>query len=142
MERLNRLEPHSVKEQKSFEKGVKRKYIEVIWETGASDGNSRDDIFLNFFKRSLSETFFKRRHLKNARYKVAALFGEDTVGIVDVLKGIHEIIDVEIANTTQIPLKTVRKALYRLYDHSLVALRQRALFLGPLGSSYQSLQNP
>src|SRR4030067_2956308 len=56
--------------------------------------------------------------------KVAATFGEDTVRIVEVLKGVHEIIDIEIANKTQIQLKIVRKALYRLYDHSLVALRQ------------------
>ncbi len=56
--------------------------------------------------------------------KVAALFGEDAVRIVDVLKGVHEVIDIDIADKTQIQLKLVRKALYRLYDHSLVGLRQ------------------
>ena len=56
--------------------------------------------------------------------KVAALFGEDAVRVVEVLKGVHEIIDIEIADKTQIQLKMVRKALYRLYDHSLVAIRQ------------------
>jgi len=56
--------------------------------------------------------------------KVAALFGEDAVRVVEVLKGVHEITDNEIADKTQIHLKMVRKALYRLYDHSLVALRQ------------------
>ena len=56
--------------------------------------------------------------------KVAVLFGDETVRVVEVLKGVHEIIDIEIANKTQIQLKIVRKALYRLYDHSLVALRQ------------------
>ena len=56
--------------------------------------------------------------------KVAALFGEDAVRVVEVLKGVHEISDNEIADKTQIPLRIVRKALYRLYDHSLVALRQ------------------
>ena len=55
---------------------------------------------------------------------VAALFGEDAVKVVEVLQGVHEIVDIEIANKTQIQLKMVRKALYRLYDHSLVALRQ------------------
>ena len=56
--------------------------------------------------------------------KVAALFGEDAVRIVEVLKGVHEITDNEIADKTQIHLKMVRKALYSLYDHSLLALRQ------------------
>jgi len=56
--------------------------------------------------------------------KVAMLFGEDAVRVVEVLKGVHEIVDIEIAEKTQIQLKAVRKALYTLYDHSLVALRQ------------------
>ena len=56
--------------------------------------------------------------------KVAALFGEDAVRVVEVLKGVHEIVDIEIADKTQIQLKMVRKALYSLYDHSIVALRR------------------
>jgi len=56
--------------------------------------------------------------------KVATLFGEDAVRVVEVLKGVHEIVDIEIADKTQIRLNMVRKALYSLYDHSLVALRQ------------------
>ena len=56
--------------------------------------------------------------------KVAALFGEDAVRVVEVLQGVDEIVDIEIAEKTQIRLNMVRKALYRLYDHSLVALRQ------------------
>jgi transcription initiation factor TFIIE subunit alpha len=56
--------------------------------------------------------------------KVSALFGEDAVRVVEVLKGVDEVIDIEIADKTQIRLNIVRKALYRLYDHSLVALRQ------------------
>ena len=56
--------------------------------------------------------------------KVAALFGEDAVRIVETLQGVNEITDIEIADKTQIRLNMVRKALYRLYDHSLVALRQ------------------
>jgi transcription initiation factor TFIIE subunit alpha len=56
--------------------------------------------------------------------KVAALFGEDAVKVVEVLQGVDEIVDIDIADKTQIRLNMVRKALYRLYDHSLVALRQ------------------
>jgi len=52
------------------------------------------------------------------------LFGEDAVRIVETLQGVNEITDIEIADKTQIRLNMVRKALYRLYDHSLVALRQ------------------
>jgi len=56
--------------------------------------------------------------------KVAGLFGEDGVRVVEALKGAHEIIDTEIVDQTEIRLNTVRKTLYRLYDHSLVALRE------------------
>ena len=56
--------------------------------------------------------------------KVAALFGEDAVQVVEVLKGVDEITDIEIADKTQIRLNLVRKALYRLYDHSIMALRR------------------
>ncbi len=56
--------------------------------------------------------------------KVAGLFGEDTVRIVEVLQEVGETTDIEIANKTQIPLKIIRKILYSLYDHSLVGLRQ------------------
>jgi transcription initiation factor TFIIE subunit alpha len=56
--------------------------------------------------------------------KVAALFGEDAVRVVEVLKGVYEITDNEIADKTQMCLNMVRKALYSLYDHSIVALRE------------------
>jgi len=56
--------------------------------------------------------------------KVVALFGEDAVRVVETLQGVAEITDNEVADKTQIRLNMVRKALYRLYDHSLVALRQ------------------
>jgi len=52
------------------------------------------------------------------------LFGEDAVKVVEVLKGVDEITDIEIADKTQIRLNLVRKALYRLYDHSIMALRR------------------
>jgi transcription initiation factor TFIIE subunit alpha len=55
--------------------------------------------------------------------KVAALFGEDAVRVVEALKEVHEITDNEIADKTQVRLNLVRKTLYSLYDHSLVALR-------------------
>ena len=51
------------------------------------------------------------------------MFGEDAVRIVEALKEVREITDNEIANKTQVRLNLVRKALYRLYDHSLVGLR-------------------
>ena len=54
--------------------------------------------------------------------KVAALFGEDAVRVVEVLKGVDEITDIEIADKTQIRLNLVRKALYRLYDCCLINL--------------------
>ena len=57
--------------------------------------------------------------------KVAETFGsEEAVQIVDVLKGANEITDDEIAFQTGIRLNSVRKILYELYDHSLVALRR------------------
>jgi len=56
--------------------------------------------------------------------KVAALFGEDAVKVVEILKGGHETIDIDIVNQTEIRLNIVRKVLYSLYDHSLVALRR------------------
>jgi transcription initiation factor TFIIE subunit alpha len=57
--------------------------------------------------------------------KVAEVFGsEDAVSIIDTLKGVKEITDDEIASETGIRLNSVRKILYKLYDHSLVALRR------------------
>jgi len=56
--------------------------------------------------------------------KVVALFGEDAVRVVEVLERVDEITDIQISDQTEIRLNTVRKTLYRLYDHSLVGLRQ------------------
>jgi len=56
--------------------------------------------------------------------KVVALFGEDAVRVVETLKDVHEFTENEIADKIQIRLNLVRKALYRLYDHSIVALRR------------------
>jgi len=51
--------------------------------------------------------------------KVAALFGENAVRVIEALKEVHEISDSEIADRTKIRPNMVRKALYGLYDHSL-----------------------
>jgi len=57
--------------------------------------------------------------------KLAGVFGdEDAIRIINVLRGVGEITDDEIANKTGIRLNSVRKILYKLYDHSLVALRR------------------
>ena len=57
--------------------------------------------------------------------KVAEAFGsEEAVRIIDTLKEIGETTDDQIANQTGIRLNSVRKILYKLYDHSLVALRR------------------
>ncbi|UCE57399.1 MAG: transcription factor [Candidatus Bathyarchaeota archaeon] len=56
--------------------------------------------------------------------KVVALFGEDAVRVAEALRSVDEITDIQIADQTEIRLNTVRKTLYRLYDHSLVGLRQ------------------
>ena len=57
--------------------------------------------------------------------KVAKILGgEEAVRIVDVLSQVDEITDEEIVAKTDIKLNTVRKMLYRLYDHSIVGLRR------------------
>jgi len=56
--------------------------------------------------------------------KVAALFGEDAVRIVEILEKVDETTDIQIADQAEIRLNIVRKTLYRFYDHSLVALRR------------------
>jgi len=57
--------------------------------------------------------------------KVAEAFGsEEAIRIIDVLKEIGETTDDQIATQTGIRLNSVRKILYKLYDHSLVGLRR------------------
>jgi len=57
--------------------------------------------------------------------KVAEAFGsEEAVRIIDILKEVGETTDDEIATQTGIRLNSVRKILYKLYDHSLVGLRR------------------
>ncbi len=56
--------------------------------------------------------------------KIVALFGEEAVKVVRVLKAVNEVTDNEIADKTQMSIYMVRKALYKLYDHSLVMLRR------------------
>jgi transcription initiation factor TFIIE subunit alpha len=57
--------------------------------------------------------------------KVAGALGEEeAVRLIDILKNSEEITDDEIAGKTGIRLNSVRKILYKLYDHSLVSLRR------------------
>src|SRR4030067_3527738 len=57
--------------------------------------------------------------------KVATALGEEeAVKLIETLKGNEETTDEEIATKTGIRLNTVRKILYKLYDHSLVSLRR------------------
>ena len=57
--------------------------------------------------------------------KVASSLGEEeAVKLIEFLKNLDEITDDEIANKTGIRLNSVRKILYKLYDHSLVSLRR------------------
>jgi transcription initiation factor TFIIE subunit alpha len=57
--------------------------------------------------------------------KVATSIGEEeAVNLIEHLKNLDEITDDEIANKTGIRLNSVRKILYKLYDHSLVSLRR------------------
>lgn len=61
----------------------------------------------------------------NTLVKVAEAFGsEEAVQIIDTLKDTGETTDDQIANQTGIRLNTVRRILYKLYDHSLVGLRR------------------
>jgi len=57
--------------------------------------------------------------------KVArTLGGEEAVRIVEALSQVGETTDEEIVAKTEINLNSVRKILYRLYDHSIVSLRR------------------
>ena len=57
--------------------------------------------------------------------KVAEVLGEEeAVQIIVILRNSSETTDDKIANKTSIRLNSVRKILYRLYDHSLVGLRR------------------
>lgn len=57
--------------------------------------------------------------------KVATALGEEeAVTLIENLKTIQETTDDEIATKTGIRLNSVRKILYKLYDHSLVSLRR------------------
>ena len=54
--------------------------------------------------------------------KVARLFGGDeAVTVVNILKNKSEATDEMLANESSVRLNTVRKILYKLYDHGLVS---------------------
>lgn len=57
--------------------------------------------------------------------KVAEALGkEEAIEIIYTLKDAEETTDDQIASKTGIRLNSVRKILYKLYDHSLVSLRR------------------
>ena len=57
--------------------------------------------------------------------KVAEALGEEeALKLIEVLKNSSETTDDVIANKTGVRLNSVRKILYKLYDHSLVSLRR------------------
>jgi transcription initiation factor TFIIE subunit alpha len=54
--------------------------------------------------------------------KVARLFGgEDAVTVINILKKKSEATDEMLANESTVRLNTVRKILYKFYDHGLVS---------------------
>jgi transcription initiation factor TFIIE subunit alpha len=53
-----------------------------------------------------------------------ALGEEEAIKLIEILKNAEETTDDEIATKTGIRLNSVRKILYKLYDHSLVSLRR------------------
>jgi len=61
----------------------------------------------------------------DALFKVAEVIGgKEAVKIVEILSKVTEITEEEIVAKTQINLNDVRRILYKLYDHSIVALRR------------------
>jgi transcription initiation factor TFIIE subunit alpha len=52
------------------------------------------------------------------------LGGDEGVEIIDILRDIEEITVEELAEKTDIQINTVRKILYRFYNHSLVTSRR------------------
>ena len=57
--------------------------------------------------------------------KVAEALGEEeAVKLIESLKNLSETTDDAIANEIGVRLNSVRKILYKLYDHSLVSLRR------------------
>jgi transcription initiation factor TFIIE subunit alpha len=53
-----------------------------------------------------------------------ALGEEEAIKLIEILKDSDETTDDEIANKTGIRINSIRKILYKLYDHSLVSLRR------------------
>jgi transcription initiation factor TFIIE subunit alpha len=83
----------------------------IIWRTALSSENKRIVMLTNIDDATL--------------LKVAEALGEeDAVRLIDILKNSEETTDDEIATKTGIRLNSVRKILYKLYDHSLVSLRR------------------
>jgi transcription initiation factor TFIIE subunit alpha len=57
--------------------------------------------------------------------KMAPFFGgEEALTIVKTLMKLNEATDEQIANESTIRLNTIRKVLYKLYDHALVSAKR------------------
>jgi len=52
------------------------------------------------------------------------LGGDEGVEIINVLRDVEDITVEELTNTTEIQINTVRKLLYKFYNHSLVSSRR------------------
>jgi len=99
-------------------KGESRFWVLLKWV--AEEPKNREKLVKTGWK-SWQQNFVNRDTLR----KVArVLGGEDVVKIVEVLSHVDKAIDMEIVAKSGIRLNTVRRILYRLYDHSLVGLRR------------------
>jgi transcription initiation factor TFIIE subunit alpha len=81
---------------------IREKLVKTGWKSWQQDFTDRDVL------------------MKVAR----VLGGEEAVKTVEVLGHAYETTDMEIVAKSGTKLNTVRKILYKLYDHSLVALRR------------------
>ena len=79
--------------------------IEWKFESGIPDILFGRSSSVRYLSGGVSKLFFVDNETLK---KVAALFGEDAVRVVEILKGVHEVTDNEIADKTQIRLNLVR----------------------------------
>jgi transcription initiation factor TFIIE subunit alpha len=80
-------------------------------ETSVEKGSKRNNMLSNIDDATLTRV-------------AQALGEEDAIKLIEILKNSNETTDDEIASKTGIRLNSVRKILYKLYDHSLVSLRR------------------
>jgi transcription initiation factor TFIIE subunit alpha len=99
-------------------KGERRFWTLLEWV--AEEPKSREKLVKTGWKSWQQNLVNRDILMKVAR----VLGGEEAVKIVEVLCHVDETTDIEIVAKGGIRLNTVRKILYRLYDHSLVALQR------------------